>query len=353
MMKSLLSKVLLTSTLLVSSSFAATLLEAEGSGSSAAAAKKEALTQLSSMIMVKVNSEVSSELQSDSTDGKERVFAKRQQKSKITSDSYLVGVSYEEELKAPDEPYRFRAILSDEAVKKSIISLRDALDTNLDTLTQAEMQELLKKSDFLLTLITYKPGIIQKEPILQKREYLVNALHNARVEVRLFPNDAQLFIDEKEYKADDVIFLSAGKHTLLAKKEGYLPANKTIYAQVGKKSEVKLSLIKKSALPATMAIKGVNGLLDDVKRELLKYGIKYDPTAKDVMEFSSDHHFIAEVAGMRVYNLVVISDWKRNGTLIQSKKAKIKSIPQVQLRKKEMALLKALLKAQIKAYSKK
>jgi len=353
MMKSLLSKALLTSALLVSSSFASVIFEAEGSGKDVASAKKEALSQLSSLIAVKVDSTTTSNLRSESTNGKENISALREQKSKITSNSFLVGVEYDEILTASNEPKEYKAILSDEALKKSIIALNDDLSKDLSSLSLKEMQELLQKSEFLLVLLSYNSKIVKKESILQKRDFLFNALHKSRVKLEIVPENAEVFIDEKKYKNNQVHFLSAGKHKVEAKLNGYLPTSKTIYTQVAKVSEVRLSLMKKSALPSTMAIKGAKGFVSDIKRELLKYNIKYSTSSEYTLQFSSKKEFITEVSGMKIYRLSVVADLLHNGSLVQSKKAKLKSVVSSQLAKKELALFKALLKAQVKALSKK
>lgn len=353
MMKSLLSRAFLLLLFLVSSSFAGVILEAEGSGKDIKSAKKEALSQLSALIEVKIDATNSSTLKSSSVNGKEKSSRQIKQSSTLKTSSYLVGVEYEEVLQAPNDPVRYRAILSDEALVKSIKTLNDALGVDLDSLSTKEMQQLLKKSEFLLVLLGFNADIVNKKDIMKKRDYLFNALHKSRLFFNVTPKDATILVDNRVYENGKTHFLDAGKHSVVVKKENYVTYSKTVYTQLTKKKSLNVELIKKSSLPSSVALRGAAAFQRDIKRELLKYNISVNESANESMELLIRKQFVTEVSGIKIYNLRITVDLKRDNTLIISKTGKLKSVPDSQLQKKELALIKAIIKAELKALSKK
>lgn len=351
-MKLLLSRVSLLLLLLVSTTFASVVLEAEGSGIDVKSAKKEALAQLSALIEVKIDTTSSSQLKSESINGKERSSKKVEQRAEISSKSYLVGVEYEK-IEETSSSVKYRAILSDDALRKSIQVLYDAISQDVEVLELEEMQKVLKKSEYLLVLINFNSNVVNKSDVLAKREYLYNAIHKSRIIIDVLPKDAKIYIDAKEYANGKTHFFAAGKHTLEVKKSGYITEKRTLYTQVAKMKNIELSLIKKSALPATIRVKGATAFRADIRRELLKYDIEVSSSAKESLEFSSERQYVTTIAGVKIYNLFVVADWKEGDTLLESKKATLKSVAQSQIEKKELALIKALIKSQVKAYAKK
>ncbi len=353
MVRLLLSRFFLIVAFVISNSFASVVFEAKGSGADATSAQKDALATLSSLIEVKVDTSISSSTTTNSLNGKESVLSTSSDNINLQSNSFLVGIKYEELPSAPNGDKVYKAILTDKALAQSIKVLYDALDTDIAKLSPNEMEKLLKKSNYLLVLISYKPDVIKKSDVMQKRRYLYDSLHMSRIFIDVTPTNSSVFIDEKNVKTNTDIFVTPGQHTIEVKKDNYLTYQKKLYTQVAKRSRLHISLLPKSKLPSQLAIKGAGDFMDTIRRELLQYNIAVSSGAKEHIEFSIQEKYITTVSEIKIYKLTIVANLKRETDLIISKKATLKNVAQMQLESKKQKVIKALLKAIMKSYTKK
>jgi len=345
-MKLLLNKVLL---LVFFSAFlnASVILQSECSEANAKKAKECALSSLLSLIKVEVDSSISNNLKSIRENGVEKLSEKVEENTNIKTDGYLSGIKYEE-IQRSSKSVTFRTILDDDALKKSIERLNDAISKDILNLSEKELNLLLKKSEYLLLLISYNKNIISKKDILLKRDKILKTLNMSRLTLNIVPKDSNIYINNKRFENLKTYFIKPGKHSLKVKKDGYFSVEKIFYTQKNRQTRIDLELIKKGSVTSVVNVVGADSFLADIKHELLKYDISYKKQSGYVLEFTVDKKLITEVAGTKVYSLKIMANFKHNSTLIVSKTARLKSVAEANLHKKELALIKALIKAIVK-----
>ncbi|SFV75601.1 hypothetical protein MNB_SM-3-1016 [hydrothermal vent metagenome] len=328
---------------------ASIILEAQGSGESLQSAKKDALVALSSLIQVNINSSLTTNLQTSKHNKKEDVKLTTQDISTITTQNYLVGVKYE---KLPtSKGVKVKAYLDDEALQKSIQTLYEAINRDVSHLSSNELEELLKKSEYLLVLIKFDDTIVSKQKVLALRDTIQKTLTMGQITLHILPKDVNIWIDNQKFQNDKTYFIAPTKHQIVIKKDGYLTLVRNFYIYKNHKITFHNHLMKKSTLPKTIAIRGAGIFLADIQSELSAYHIQYDKNSDYIISFRIQKQQIPTYLDVKMYKLQIVANLQYKDKLLVSKRGRLNTVVEMQLKQKELRLLRALIKAVLKEYS--
>ena len=223
---------------IVSTSFGI-YIKVEGYGETPEDARKDALRQISELVV----SEVSSEVRLRYKLRGEKVDKRLRTDISVKSKGFVRGVIFSEPEEI-DGKYRVEAVWNENSMRATIKSLYMEVKVNTELLNKRELRELIEKIDFLIALYTLMPAEdIEIEEILRKKEDALKKLNYSEVIFYVEPEDAKIKVNGRVYEPFKPIYIPERMYVFKVEAEGYYPVRGRFYAMKGDIRTIEIRLV--------------------------------------------------------------------------------------------------------------
>ncbi len=263
-------------------------IRVEGYGETPEEARKDALRQISELVVSEIASEVKLRhaLRGEKLDKRMRVSIS------LKTKGYIRGVKFGEPERINGK-YRVKAVWDEESMEATIKSIYMELSVDIDKLTKEDLREILRKIDFLIALYTLMPlKDIDIEKVISMKDEVLKRLNFSAVIFYTEPEDATVKINGVIYEPYKPIYLPERMYIFTVSKEGYYPVKGRFYAMKGMTKVINIRLV-----PESETIQKYRLIIEDspvdvrdiIENTLRNFGVDISPDAEDKIVISFKH----------------------------------------------------------------
>ena len=281
--------------------FAAPLI-GEGTAKTEEDARKNALAILSQQILVDVDSSTSSQTivkQDDVEKTAETSVA-------LTSDIKFQGVEFKSDKKR--KIWHVQAILSDNALRQTILFLAERLPDDIEGLTKLQLSDSFYETRQLQALFSFAA---QKNISVPDQNNIIQHMTRnlQQLQLRLgnygwvrfilpkgvaFDNRFTITIDQKEFDAASKIFLPVGDFRYNIARDNYATEQGVLRISRGREERIALSLVRLPATTPSIALdidapdtQAERALARNLQEVLINYGMAIDNKSPLILEVTA------------------------------------------------------------------
>ncbi len=264
----------------------------EGAGKSVNEARENALAVLSQQILVDVDSTVRSRVSTDNDEVNKSAETDIQLESHIK----FQGIIFEP-AKRKRKIYHVRAVLSDDALRQTILYLAGNLPDDIEGLTKLQISNSYHEVRQLTALINFaaqkklnipnRNGIASKAAEIEKKLQLrvgnygwVRFIPPANVS---FNDSFTITINEQDFAVASKIFLPVGSYRYQISRDDFASETGILRVSRSREERVNLALVRLPAQPIRVAIningaseKSKNTITRALEESLLAYNVQID-----------------------------------------------------------------------------
>ncbi len=264
----------------------------EGEGKSVNEARENALAVLSQQILVDVDSAVRSRVSTDN----DEVSTSAETDIQLESHIKFQGIIFEA-AKRKKKIYYVRAVLSDDALRQTILYLAGNLPNDIEGLTKLQISNSYHETRQLIALLNFaaqknlnipnRNGIASKAADIEKKLQLrvgnygwVRFIPPANVS---FNDSFTITINEQDFAVANKIFLPVGSYRYQISREDFASETGVLRISRSREERVNLALVRLPAQPISVAItinsasdKSRNSITRALEEILLAYNVQID-----------------------------------------------------------------------------
>ncbi len=325
-----------------------TVLSVQGYGDNKADAKREALAELSRMVLSKVDSSFSK---------KQRVTndsAELEVETGLTIDSKIIFQDVQtSQARKEGKEYIVDASLSANAMDATITYLLNDIKGDHTGYTRAQLKEIGEKIGFIYALSHFTnkyQGQYKKASLVAQADEF-KAFNNKELNYArlIIISEAKITIDGKNFKTGQSTFLKPETYKYTATQNGCVKENGKVYLYKGQLTKKNIKLVCETSGSKNVALFCDEDYVVNFKGVLNKYGYVIDPEGGTKMELHVKELSKVKVDGDYYYNYLATFTLTKDGKMI-SKKAKVKNITRNQLPNKMERLIPALVKKSLQEF---
>ncbi len=264
-------------------------IKVEGYGETEEEARKDALRQISELVIAEVSSEVDLRYRLRG----EKVDKRLRTSVSVKSKGYIRGVKFydPEEI---DGKYRVKAVWDEDSMDATLRSLYMEIDTDPERLNKEQLRELIEKIDFLLALYTLRPlEEIDINRVVGIKEEALKRLNYSAVIFYTEPEDAVIRINGRVYEPFKPIYLPERMYVFRVESKGYHTVKGRFYAIKGDIRTIEIRLVpyggsSKDRYRLVIEDSPVD-VREIIKSKLEKFGVSLSGEAKDKIVFRFQH----------------------------------------------------------------
>lgn len=284
---------------------ASALLKGVGYGTAPQKAKTDALGQLSNAIVAKVKG-----VTTLSQEEKKGVYTEMLANDiAIESNSLLKGVKFSSPVKEGKQ-YKVVAWMTQQSVMQTLHWLMSTMPTNLDGMTNNELEKVMTSIHLTTALIFAVPA-----KAIPKRDSLLNTLATLKKEIEKRVNfgsfivslpqkvNYTLSLNGKKIEAQKRYFLPQAKYTIHFASEGYKKISASFFLKRGDRKVVEIPLVPVLAQKVDVFVRVVSPVkvINAVEQILLDYGMT------PVQDSSVRHSVVIQMSG----NTITVGKYRK------------------------------------------
>ncbi len=265
-------------------------IKVEGYGETPEEARKDALRQISELVIAEVSSEVRLRYRLRG----EKVDRRLRTSVSVKSKGYIRGVIFDEPEKMNGK-YKVKAVWNENSMDATLKSLYMEIDVDLEGLSKTQIRELIEKIDFLIALYTLKPiDDVNIEEVVKIKEKALSILNYSAVVFYTEPETAKIKINGNVYEPFKPIYLPERMYVFKVESEGYHPVKGRFYAIKGDVRAIEIKLVPYGGTSADKYRLVIEDspidVRDIIKSKLEKFGVSISKDTENKIIFRFKHN---------------------------------------------------------------